>query len=1636
MAAWHPGALVSRQGAPTAEEAAAGDAMESVWCSAAARREQRMWAEQSEQALLEDAAFKKHQAHVERALARFESVSEWADFISFLARLLKTLQSAPQFPVVPLKLIVAKRLSQCLNPALPSGVHTRALDVYRHIFTVIGVEGLRRDVAVWTPGLLPFFQHAATSVRPALLDLFERFYVPLSVDLRPLTRALLLSLLPGLEEEGSEFFDRVIALLDSIAASAGVPFFVQNVWTVLMWTPGVRLSALHFLARRMPSLAAPDAPWMGLDPPRMVCAFVAALGDESLLVRRHALDFLVAHVALSARVFCELPPPAQCALVDAALAAVLRRDISLNRRLYAWLLGPADADDTQQAYFTQHALPVVSAALLERMRSARDDASPAATARPYKIFVALMDRVSIGQPLVRAIVLDVLQTLVAHDLHVDADLWPTAQMLFDAVDSYVLYQHLFCAIRADVEAGTGAEVRGVQEEDGGEANGAEGEGGTEGKSVAGDTAEGRAVGGTADGGADEGTADGGADGGTAEEDVDWGTGQWERGAALAFTRRLFLLFTHLDEDARVVYLPAILLYLVGMEAREQGDAAGGEESVAGKEGNAAGNVAEAARAAEMAGATRFLSALLDLALRHIRPAQTLLAAALTALGDARSGTYAAPHTGADIDLDRWGTSAFACVADASSFDESARVLQLLLDLSRSDAVPGTFDWNSARHIRIVLGKLIPALQPDNGTHHAVAARLFFAAQQLSPADALVAALCARVAGNDVCAATAFGTLWRFAGTSNGRDELTPDADGHASTSLRLPMLVVLDDLRASDALARTRSVQWLRTYVASFDTLLRVCMDGVAAVSAETRAAHARVGAHDIAVWSYTRPFDQDTLNYYLATLGALVDVGGAAVLSAARAMHARIHGADGALLDTLTACLLRLLRTLPSAAYRDVMPANVATHVHAISVLSALLAAAPPTLSWCRDVERALGDVLLLGLRHAAADEVPILALGALQAVIHARALSAVDVDEPRRVRLSASTGPDDARVRLADLIREGLTAAPTSAQFLAWLQFVQGIVRVVDAPEFLVRRELVNLIAVLEQVLLLLLPHADADKDAEGEQTTPARVVGSLSSMSARDAPQLDAEADTASPATRGTRALLDTCAGSAQIVVAFLCDSLQTRTAGAERSALRMRARVGELILFRFLEAYVSALDAVVDSWPVLFLLAKHATTQQAGSKVYVYHTLRIVQRAGDRMAHTHALDDRRLRREVQEQFVRLSELLISLYTRALDLSLRRSDRDSDAASLAEDAESADGAPPPPAVVAYLATGVVPGIAAFAVEQDKAVALCTSIVYYVLAPGLRARSRTDVDPLVLDVLQAMSALSHTVKTWRSIALDVFFDARFFATPPAAARVWCTILGALFVADRDRLVDVIARVSSAPTTNLFTSRESDLAARMLSIRRLAFAVYTGGTDTFLAQLPAIQEKVVDTLRAQAPDLVQAEIYMCMRVLLCRFSSQHLSGFWPIILTELLRIFGAAKTHPPAPGSDALQLLFSVAKLADFLVTLQTDDFQIHQWLLVTDTPDAVVHAPDYAPDALLDSIALSPPAAPARPRARVRRPLLQASRVDSVDELLPFLARVSRTFFLAQDMCSAVDWDNINACLLRDLLETGGPGRGGLYA
>ena len=105
----------------------------------------------------------KHECDV--ACMQFERAQEWADLIHYLQRLQRVLNKYSQLPIIPDRVLVAKRLCQCLHPALPSGVHKTTLETLELIFSRIGPNRLSRDLAFYSEGIFPLYRHASFQVR-------------------------------------------------------------------------------------------------------------------------------------------------------------------------------------------------------------------------------------------------------------------------------------------------------------------------------------------------------------------------------------------------------------------------------------------------------------------------------------------------------------------------------------------------------------------------------------------------------------------------------------------------------------------------------------------------------------------------------------------------------------------------------------------------------------------------------------------------------------------------------------------------------------------------------------------------------------------------------------------------------------------------------------------------------------------------------------------------------------------------------------------------------------------------------------------------------------------------------------------------------------------------------------------------------------------------------------------------------------------------------------------------------------------------------------------------------------------------------------------------------------------------------
>ena len=386
---------------------------------------------------------------------------------------------------------------------MPSGVHQKTIEVYACIFDAIGREGLARDLALYLPGLAPTLSFASLSVRSPFLELLEQHFLQLDArSLRPAMKSIILALLPGLEDETSEDFDRTLRVVarfkEAIRPEAAElltdhhsiedAFFWQCFFLAAVTGSSRRAGALAYLVRYLPTLGGGQSSGTdksfengadnklkeGLaavvtspEPGLLVRCFVSGLADEQLLIQRGFLDLLVGHLPLDSVVLQEKVKPADLELlINAAIGVVLRREMSLNRRLWSWLLGPEpsghDGEATPQsptapehghqaissktAYFESYGLQSLTNALLAMIKEANQGTSSERT-RPYRICLSLMDRWEIGGLVVPEVFLPVIQSVQRVKTNSTnkldfTDALRSASVFFDGIESGLIYGEL------------------------------------------------------------------------------------------------------------------------------------------------------------------------------------------------------------------------------------------------------------------------------------------------------------------------------------------------------------------------------------------------------------------------------------------------------------------------------------------------------------------------------------------------------------------------------------------------------------------------------------------------------------------------------------------------------------------------------------------------------------------------------------------------------------------------------------------------------------------------------------------------------------------------------------------------------------------------------------------------------------------------------------------------------------------------------------------------------------------------------------------------------------------------------------------------------------------------------------------
>ncbi|XP_056647831.1 protein dopey-1 homolog [Diorhabda sublineata] len=374
--------------------------------------------------LMKDSKYRLYVAAIDKALKNFEYTSEWADLISALGKLNKVLLSYTKFPVIPRRIKISKRLAQCMHPALPSGVHLKALETYDIIFRCMGTNRLACDLFIYSAGLFPLMGHAAMNIRPTLLTIYETHFIPLGDRLRPALSGFLSGVLLGLDT-GTDHFDRTNLLLENVCEGVDPPYFYTCIWQCVANNSPVRLPAISYvLSHYSRKLSMEDQLYlMGNDIGLMVSGLCAAVQDSSVLVQRSALDLLMVCFPMNNK---QLLYADMVRLVTAALTTILRRDMSLNRRLYSWILGndvnniPVLQIEGELEESMPHGHHILAYGLLNdalKIILKKCTTEIPIDIKPYRLLISLFDKPQIGAVILDGILCDVFRTLYLSCLH-------------------------------------------------------------------------------------------------------------------------------------------------------------------------------------------------------------------------------------------------------------------------------------------------------------------------------------------------------------------------------------------------------------------------------------------------------------------------------------------------------------------------------------------------------------------------------------------------------------------------------------------------------------------------------------------------------------------------------------------------------------------------------------------------------------------------------------------------------------------------------------------------------------------------------------------------------------------------------------------------------------------------------------------------------------------------------------------------------------------------------------------------------------------------------------------------------------------------------------------------------------------
>lgn len=272
-------------------------------------------------------------------LQAFDKGRNWdlGALLNWQEQLLEAVSELPHFDFEgPEKAKLLLRLAQCLNPDQSAVmISFNVLRVYEVILTFKQQSPMPLDesVAMLTASLLGFYESAGLRLKRNVLQLLRAFYLPLESRVLPCLPSLVCALLVTLEEEDQkELLEVASALLEDFCAIDPAAFY-QALWTAMLRSPRVKLTALSFLSEHkqaaVQALDLSNRQTLEL----VVAALLATLQEPDILIKTQGLSLICAFFPFYDR---SIDRSAFRKLLLEVLLTMKEKEYAISRRVRDW----------------------------------------------------------------------------------------------------------------------------------------------------------------------------------------------------------------------------------------------------------------------------------------------------------------------------------------------------------------------------------------------------------------------------------------------------------------------------------------------------------------------------------------------------------------------------------------------------------------------------------------------------------------------------------------------------------------------------------------------------------------------------------------------------------------------------------------------------------------------------------------------------------------------------------------------------------------------------------------------------------------------------------------------------------------------------------------------------------------------------------------------------------------------------------------------------------------------------------------------------------------------------------------------------------------------------------------------------